>query len=533
MKKILIILLVLCLALLAGCSSNSGKSANILRVPGGTNPEITDPQRTGSYFEVALNCFDRLVETKTTAPLKPELVPGLAEKWDVSSDGKVYTFYLRKGVKFQNGEELKADDVLYTFDRMLNPATKSVNTNFVDMIAGAKERLNKTADKVSGLKVIDDYTIQITLSTPYGPFLSCIASPCCSILNRKATEAAGDKFGVDPKLTIGTGPFKFTEWVVNDHFTVMAFDGYFRGKAKIDGVIFKIIPDVDTQRMQFEKGDLDIFDCDYARSQIPYFQGSDKWKNQIVSGQRVGVFFYNFNQKIKPFDDVRVRKAIQMAIDRKTILEKFYYGKGQIVNTIMPPGLAGFNPNARSFPYDIAKAKALLAEAGYPNGFEMTIAQVTGKADQLQVNEVTQSMLKQLGITVKIQQMDNAAFTSTRMQGALPAYLSSWSADLNDPDNFVYTFFSRKNSVSRSNNYKNEAVQEQMEKSRIMIDSAARLKTYQDMEKIIVLDDAAWVPLFSLQHLFVVQPYVKNFQPPWNGWSGGSMYGIVIDKQTK
>ena len=440
---------------------------------------------------------------------------------------------MKKGVKFHNGEELKADDVLYTFDRMLNPATKSTNTNFVDMIAGAKERLNKTADKVSGLKVIDDYTIQITLTTPYGPFLSCIASPPCSILNRKATEAAGEKFGVEPKLTVGTGPFKFTEWVVNDHFTVMAFDGYFRGKAKIDGVIFKIIPDIDTQRMQFEKGELDIFDCDYARSQIPYFQGHEKWKNQIVSGQRVGVFFYNLNQDIKPFDDVRVRKALQLAIDRKTILEKFYYGKGQMVNTIMPPGLAGYNANAQELSYDIAKAKALLTEAGYANGFEMTIAQITGKADQLQVNEVVQSMLKQIGVTVKIQQMDNAAFTSVRNQGKSPAYLSSWSADLNDPDNFLYTFFSAKNAVVRSNNYKNATIQEQLDKSRTMTDPAARLKTYQDMEKTIIIDDAAWVPLFSLQHLFVVQPYVKNFQPPWNGWSGGSMYGIAIDKPAK
>lgn len=533
MKRFVSFLLMLCLFMSAGCSSNTDKPENMLRVPGGANPPITDPQRTGSFFEVALNCFDRLVETKTVAPLKPELTPGLAEKWEISSDGKVYTFYLRKGVKFHNGEELKADDVLYTFDRMLNPATKSTNTSFVDMIAGAKERLNKTSDKVSGLKVIDDYTIQITLSNPYGPFLSSIASPPCSILNRKATEAAGDKFGIEPKLTIGTGPFKFTEWVVNDHFIVMAFDGYFRGKPKIDGVVFKVTADMDTQRMQFEKGEMDIFDCDYARSQIPYFQGNDKWKNQIVSGQRVGVFFYNFNQNIKPFDDVRVRKAIQLAIDRKTILEKFYYGKGQIVNTIMPPGLAGFNPDAQQIPYDVAKAKALLAEAGYPNGFEMTIAQVTGKADQLQVNEVVQSMLKEIGITVKIQQMDNAAYTSTRNEGKLPAYLNSWSADLNDPDNFLYTFFSTKNAVLRSNNYNNTAVQQQLEKVRTMTDPSLRIKTYQELEKTIVIDDAAWLPLFSLQHLFVVQPYVKNFQPPWNGWSGGSMYGITIEKKTK
>lgn len=527
MKKFLVLLL-LGLVLTAGCSSQKVAVNKTLTIPYLTTPAQHDPQKTTDDYAAALNCFDRLVEAETTAPLKSEIVPGLAEKWNVSPDGLVYTFHLKQGVKFQNGELFKADDVLYTFDRMLNPATKALNTDFLDMIAGAHERIDGKADKVSGLKVIDNNTIQITLAAPYAPFLANLATPAGSIFNRKATEAAGDKFGIEPNATIGTGPFKFTENVVNDHFTFTAFKDYWRGAPALDKVVFKIIPDVDTQRMQFESGALDVFDCDNARSQISYFLSSEKWKSHIVSGPRVGLYYYSFNESIKPFNDVRVRKAIQMAIDRQSILDKLFDGQGQLSNAILPPGLVGYNPNAEVIPYDVAKAKALLAEAGYPNGFDMTIAQVTNSSESLGVNEVVQSMLKPLGINVKIEQMDSAAFLATRKEGKLPMYLANWSADFNDPDNFIYTFFAPKNTVARSFNYKNAEVQAKVEKARTMTDQTARMTLYQQLEKTIVVDDAAWVPLFSLQHLFVVQPRVQGFKAAWNGWSNQSYYGVSI-----
>jgi len=530
-KKMLVILLCCSFVLLTGCSlMGSSTSKNMLRVANQNDPGTADVQLTTEEYSLPLNIFDRLVEVKTTAPGASELVPALAEKWDISADGKVYTFYLRKGVKFHNGEELTADDVVYTVDRMLNPKTKALSTDFFDMIDGAKERMDGKADVVKGIKAVEKYTVQITLAQPFAPFLANLASPAASIYNRKATEAAGQQFGLDPEKTVGTGPFKIKEWKVNDHITMVAYDQYWAGKAKLDGVIIKIVPDADTRKMQFETGELDVFNCDIAKTQIPYFENSDKWKNLIVKGPRVGLFYYSINENIKPFDDVRVRKAFQMAINRQELLDKLFYGKGKLVNTIMPPGLLGFNPNAPQITYDPQKAKQLLAEAGYPDGFSMVIAQASDRPANLRVNEAVQAMLKQVGITVEIKQMDRASLLSTRKQGQLPMYLEEWSADYNDPDNFIYTFFAPRNAAMRSFNYKNEAVAEKLEQARKMINPAERYKLYQEVENQIVNNDAAWVPLYSLEHLFVVQPKVKNFKVAWNGWSDMPYYGISLEK---
>lgn len=525
------ILLGICLGLTLlcfGCSSNKNKNALNLAMT--ADPGTADVQLTTEEYGIPLNIYDRLVEAKTTTPGASELVPGLAEKWEISADGKVYTFYIRKGVKFHNGEELTADDVLFTFDRMLNPKTKALNTDFLDMIAGAKERMEGKSDNVSGLKVLDKYIIQITLQEPFAPFIANLATPACSIYNRKATEAADKQFGIDVKQTVGTGPFKLKEWKVNNQIVLEAFDQYYQGKAALEQIIFKIVPDADTQKMQFERGELDVFDCDLARTQIPYFINSEKWKNQIVKGPRVGVYYYCINQNIKPFDDIRVRKALQMAINRQEILDKLYYGKGQIVSTIMPQGLAGYNPNAPKIAYDITKAKELLKEAGYQDGFDMVIAQVTDSPATLKMNEVVQAMLKDIGIRVEIKQMDSASFFGTRKEGKLPMYTSNWSADYNDPDNFIYTFFAPKNSATRSFNYKNEAVAKKLEQARKMTDMNERYKLYQELETQIVIEDAAWIPLFSLEHLFVVQPRVKNFKVSWNGWSNMPYYGIKLEE---
>lgn len=492
------------------------------------DPGTADPQKTTDSYCIPLNIYDRLVEAQTTSPGVSKIVPGLAEKWDVSADGLVYTFHLRKGVKFHNGETLKADDVLFTFDRMLDPATKALNTDFLDMIAGADDRMNGKANSVSGLKVVDDYTIQITLGSPFAPFLANLATPAGSIYNRKATVAAGDQFGLDPTKTVGTGPFMMESWTVNDSVVLKANPTYFRGKSKLAGIEIKVVPDANTQRLMFETGKLDVLDLDNAMSQVPYFLGSDKWKGQIVSGPRVGIFYYAINENIKPFDDVRVRKALQLAIDRKTLLDKLYNGLGSLENGIFPKGLLGHNPSLAAIPYDPQKAKQLLAQAGYPDGFDMEIAQVTDSPATLKINEAVQAMLGQVGIRVKINQMDSATYFATRKQGELPAYEANWSADYNDPDNFVYTFFSEKNTAARSYNYKNADVFAKLESTRQMTDQDKRMKVYQDLEKVIVQDDAAWVPLFSLNHLFVVQPAVKDFKVSWNGWSDMPYYGISL-----
>ncbi|QRG70102.1 ABC transporter substrate-binding protein [Brevibacillus choshinensis] len=521
------VLIILSSGILSGCGK-SASSGRMLTISQQKDPGTADVQLTTDDYMIPLNIYDRLVEAKTVAPGKSELVPGLAESWEVTPDGLTYTFHLRKNVKFHNGEIFKADDVLFTFDRMLDPKTKALNTDFLDMITGAQERMDGKADSVSGIKVIDDNTIEITLSEAFAPFVANLATPAGSIYNRKATTEAGDQFGIEPEKTVGTGPFKLSKWSLNDSVEMTSFADYWRGAPKFDGIVMKIVPDAETNRMLFETGKLDILDLEDSASQIPQFKGDEKWKNQIVSGPIVGVYYYAFNEGMEALGDVRVRKALQMAIDRQTLLDKLYYGEGKLVHGISPPGLLGYNPDLAEIPFDPEKAKALLAEAGYPNGFDMEIAQVTDSPNTLKMNEAVQAMLSKVGVKVKINQMDESTYFATRKEGKLASAHNNWSADYNDPDNFFYTFFSSKNAKARSFNYTNKAVQDDLEKARTMVNQEERIKLYQELEKKIVHEDAAWLPLFALNHLFVVQPRVKNFQVSWNGWTSMSFYEIDI-----
>jgi len=249
-----------------------------------------------------------------------------------------------------------------------------------------------------------------------------------------------------------------------------------------------------------------------------------------VAGPRAGIYYYTFNQKIKPFDDVRVRKAFQMAVDRKLLLEKLYYNQGQLEDGIVPSGLIHYNPAMPRIEYNPDKARKLLAEAGYPNGVDMELALIAAPGSQWgKMDEVVQQMVQKANFRVTIKQMDEAAFFATRKEGRLPMYTNVWSADFNDPDNFFYTFFGPKGTVARSYNNIDQANFDNLEKGRAEVDFKKRGRLYNALEKRIVADQAAWLPLFSIKHLYVLQPKVKKFVVPWNGWSDMPFFGTQVD----
>lgn len=504
---------------------------NIMRMITNPQPDTNDPQKTTEYYCVNYMIFDRLVEAVTTGPGRTELIPGLAESWEISDDALEYTFHLRQGVKYHNGNALTAGDVKYTFERMLWPDTGAKNQDFVDAVAGADDVMDGVTRDLAGVTVVDDYTVKVRLSEPFGPFLAAMAAPPMGILNKDATEAAGNDFGLIPEKTIGTGPYYFDKWVLNDELLVRRNEQYWGEEPALDGISWKIISDPETMRMMYEAGELDVFDTDFASSQIEYFTSSSKYADNIVAADRVGIYYATFNQNIPPFDNVKVRKALQMAIDRQGLVDALNAGRGAPRYGIFPAGVMGYNPNLPEIPYDPERAKALLAEAGYPDGFAMTIAHDSSSTGTLPRVELLASLLEDIGLKVTIDAMDSASWYAVRADGELPMYTTSWSADYNDPDNFIYTFFAPGNTVRRSFNFNNPELSRRVVAARAMTDPAAREKEYQALEIAIIQEEAAWIPLYSIQHLFLVNDRLHGFRPAWNGWSDGWYYydGLYIE----
>ena len=527
---------VLCL-LLAACSSGGDKSAEERKKPRAGVSEIdtdgflhvanedmdtVDPQCTTEFYIVALNVFDRLVELKSDVEGKPVLQPSLAEWWEISDDGMTYRFSLREGVRFSNGNPLTVSDVRFTLERLLtNP--KSVNADLVMSILGARALREGEADSLEGFRELGGQEFEIVLEEPYAAFLDCLSSPGASILDEETLYRVGDLFGVHGASTIGTGPYIISKWVNGMEMIFTANPDCWAGAPRCPGVHIRILSDAESQRILYEKGELDILDLDGLGDEAEPFLHGERYRDNIVSGSRVGITYLTLNQSIPPLDDVRVRRALQCGLDRQTILNAVYSGHGYVEHGIFPHGLDGFNPDLPEIPYDTELARALLAEAGYPDGFELELA-VSDNAKQAtrEIVEIAAYMWEQIGVRVNIRVMDAAEYARERRAGRLACCSQGWTADFNDPDNFIYTFFgSRENSVFRGLCYGDETVMERVRGARAIVDDEKRIAEYRALEQKIIQEDAAWVPLFSRIHYFAVGDRVKNFTVSWNGWSFG------------
>ena len=491
--------------------------------------QTADVQKTSKDYTVPTNIYDRLVEIEVDDQGTSKIVPSLAEDWDISGDGLEYTFHLRQGVKFQNGNDFTAEDVVYTFNRLLT-VQGGVNTELLDQVKGAAELIEGSADTLEGVEAVDDYTVKVTLKEPFAAFLSCLTAPGLSIYDSEATEAAGDQFGMDPAVTVGTGPFKFAGWTFNDQLVLEKNEDYWKGAPELPGVVIKIIPDTETQTMMFESGELDLIDLDFVTDAADRFL--ETYPDQIVQGPRVGITYFTMNFNIEPFQDVKVRQAVQMAIDRQAILDALYGGRGQVEHGIYPFGLIGFNDGKNKISYDPEGAKALLTEAGYDSGFTMELAADASASDTVTMAlEIIKEQLAEAGIHAEIKNYDESTWLETRKAGELGSFMSTWTADFNDPENFIYTFFGNEEKTRiRSINYPDTAVMSRVSKARGIVNEDDRLAEYQALEEKLIHEDAAWVPMYSRMHLWAVSKRVQNFKPVWSGVSDRMYYGVSLSE---
>ena len=310
----------LCLPL-AGCGGGQGPAGKVYRTYLSADPTTLDPalSNDAGSGELCALLYNGLVrfDHHTT------ILPDIAERWEISLDSRTYTFYLRPGVRFTNGREVTAGDFKYSFERVLDPATRSSRGWVFEPIAGAREFGSGASDQVAGIRVLDELTLEITLAEPFAPFLGFLAMPAALVVPREEIEHRGEDFSEHP---VGTGPWILEEWVHDDHLLLQANEEYFETRPKLDRVHYRIIPETMTVTAEFEAGNLEWMSIPSAEFQR--WTSDPEWKPYLRSQLKLQDTYIGINNQKPPFDDIRVRQALNYAVDVVTIMETIRPGRG-------------------------------------------------------------------------------------------------------------------------------------------------------------------------------------------------------------
>ena len=517
MKKTAALILALVLALtLCGTAFADNAEPGLLRTAVLYDISTMDVAETTDDYLIPMNVFDRLFETRPNGS-SSEVVESLVTDYSVSEDGLTYDFTLREGVVFSNGSALTASDVQFSFERLLKAAKE--NTDIPLEVAGGEAVLNGEADSLEGFTVTDDTHFSITLSQPNAGFVAELSAPAMSIVDAESMSAG---FGKVPAETIGTGPYMVTEWVSNDHYTMVYNDKYWGPEPGVKKVIVKVIPDATSQNLMFQNGELDILDLVNLDSAIVASTYKTKPADRIVSTPKVGLIYLLMNENNQYLKDVNVRRAIGMAIDRSQIIQGIYMGDAQMENGIVPTGIWAHNDAMEGFAYDPKGAEALLKEAGYKKGevkFELSMDSSANSSIQL-IYAFISDQLQKVGIEAKVVSYDHSAWLALRSSGEMDSFVARWGMDYNDPANIMYTFFGTEEaSRNRSLNYADKDIIARVAAARAITDDAAREAEYQALDKKIIEDDAAWIPFCTELHLWCLGDRVASFIPQWAGFS--------------
>ena len=536
--------LILCLCA-AGCAAGTVEKpenndtpeqteimAGVLRLAMPDAVSTMDVHKTSEEYLIPLNVYERLLEVTVNEDGSTELTKGLAEDWSLSADGLTYSFTLRPDAYFSDGTPVKASDVAFSFTRMLS-LPESVQQDFANMILGADAVLNGETDTLEGIRVVDDRHVQITLSEPLAAYLSVLATPSCSVLSEKNVTESGAAFGTSAEQTVGSGPYMVTE-LTSDKVTLEK-NPYYHSRAgeelSAERVEISIMDPALIDR-SFQAGELDILDAAYVNPDVvENVYKTDAWKDRLISQGSMEIHYLMLNVAEPPLDDVRIRQAVQMAIDRQKLLDELYGGDGELTDGIYPRGLIGFcEENQGWLPYDPEQAAKLLKEAAGEKTVSLEIA-ASSETNIREMNmlEMIRQDLEAAGFNAAIIIYDDATRLALRKAGELMVSKGEWGADFNDPDNFIYTYFgSREKTRYYSGNYADETVLNRVARARTIRDEAQRLAEYAALEKRLVREEAVWVPLFSTEHLFVLGERVGRFTPFWAGWRDLYFKDVVL-----
>ncbi len=476
-------------------------------VPGGhfrrqldSDPASLDPAQANTVRAIAvkMNIFDALLRLN---PKTLDLEPGAAAAWTISDDKRTITFRLRQGIKFHNGREMTAADVRYSLERLLMPETASPFVRAFDRVVGAPEFMANRATEMSGIRVLDRYRVAVTNSVVNSTFPLAFTS--LFIVPREEVERLGREFGQRP---VGSGPFVFASWHRDDGVLLRANAEYWEGQPYVSELEFRIIPDPVTAQAEFDTGRLDFM----LLSDVTYRRYADdpRWKPSVIEVPELFTRHLGLNTTKPPLDDVRVRQAINHAIDKTTMVRTVLQGKAFVATGVFPPSHVAYNRSLKGYEYDPARARQLLAQAGLAGGFDLELhgasSPVTGRW-----LEGFQRYLTAVGIRARIVQQDFGVMLDRAGKNEIPTWVLSHGGGPNCVD-YLGPFRSRNiGPAGNRMRYKNDRVDALLEEAEQTFDLRTQVRLCQDAEKRIVAD-APWFFFNYNKAVLVHQPNVHG-----------------------
>jgi ABC-type transport system substrate-binding protein len=482
-----------------------GKLVRLFLDPPTMDPHITTDNVSGALVN---EIFGGLVTINPDL----EVVGDLAETWETNAEGTVYTFHLNQNAKFHDGKAVTAEDVRWSLERVTDPATQSpVADQYLGDIVGVRAKLRGDADTVSGIRVIDDHTIALTIDAPKSYFLAKLTYPTAFVLDRENVAGQGDQWLREPN---GTGPFKLAEYRIGEVLRLTRNENYHLEPAHLDEIEFILAGG--NSMIMYENHEIDITgvglaDLDRVRD------ASNPLSSQVHEAPATfSVSYIGLNVAQAPLDDPKVRQALNYATDKVTIADLVLEGAVVPARGILPPRFPGYNPNLRTYEYNIERAKQLLSESSYGGDLAampritLSISGSFGANVPQDLEAILRTWETELGIRVDILQTEWATFLQDLHAKRFQMFTIAWGADYPDPENYLDVLF-HSESENNQTNYNNPQVDALLEQARVEPDRETRFQQYNQVEQMI-MDDAPWIPLWTSGEQYVlVKPTVNDY----------------------
>ena len=472
----------------------------ILRVAS-EDPQVPLDMQLNTYsliMKITDNTTESLLLTNPQGELEPTL---LAEMPTLSDDKLTYSFTLKEGVTFHNGAPLTSNDVKYSLERMVK---KLKMASLLEKVEGYQDLFDGKADELSGIVVIDDTHFEIHMAEAYTPLLSALSTPYCAIYPAEACEAAGDNWGMTELY--GTGPFKLVSYQTGVGVELVKNENYHGGEVKLDGISYTFIDDPNTGVLEYQKGNIDVV---YLDSALYPTYANGELKDELYSFNPVGGYYLSFN--VNDIPDVKVREAMTYAIDRTALCDSVLFGTASPNSNFLQTGLIGASDDMEQFEYNPEKAKELLAEAGYADGYDLRITVNTKYPTGVKIATAIQAQMKEAGINVEIEQVDSAAWTDMKKSGGVTCGIGNWYVDYNDPDSMLYPVSDGRVDLS-SMFWHNDEFKQLMIDGVQTDDDAQRQEIYARADEILTHEEFAVAMLYNETLFYLKKPYVKDFE---------------------